>query len=277
MVSISPMPNTDPVQNYSLNFIQKAEGVESCLGQSKTSLQETGAAHVTSQTSIKETCADTLSISPSQAFFFTQRTIPTTERKWKVIPASSLHRGALPTAVSKMVTRMVRHYLQGENNLTQRFIGHDKASTAESVRKTWSTRFLRKKTLASTYSSRKQQDEVRVLRGFQNISWLTSEQFKDTLVEWQLTLSCWGTFWFLTIGRNLFFTGAVLSASNPSQRTDSFQWERKARKDGRLSSSHHLTLLLVVPMKKNTVMITQFLKTCTITAIGNVIRMPSIG
>ena len=64
-----------------LSELQKAEGREPCLAQSKTSIQETGAAHVTSQTSIKEACADTLSVSPSQASFFTQRTTLTTERK----------------------------------------------------------------------------------------------------------------------------------------------------------------------------------------------------
>ena len=84
--------------------LQNAGGGESCLGQSKTSIQETGAANVSSQTCIKETCADPLSMSPSQASFFTQRTIPTTERKWKVIPANSSYGGALSIAVSKMVT-----------------------------------------------------------------------------------------------------------------------------------------------------------------------------
>ena len=94
--------------------LQNAGGGESCLGQSKTSIQETGAAHVSRQTCIKETCADPLSISPSQASFFTQRTIPTTERKWKVIPANSSYGGALSKAVSAMVTRMVRHHDQDE-------------------------------------------------------------------------------------------------------------------------------------------------------------------
>ena len=95
-------------------FGQKAEQSEACLAKSKTSIQETGAAHVTRQTSIQETGADTLSVFASQACLFTQRTIPTTERKWKVIPANSSYGGALPTAVSKMVTRLVRHYDQDE-------------------------------------------------------------------------------------------------------------------------------------------------------------------
>ena len=49
--------------------LQKAEGEESCLGQPKTSIQETSAAHGSSHTRNKETCADTLNILPSQASF----------------------------------------------------------------------------------------------------------------------------------------------------------------------------------------------------------------
>ena len=84
------------------------------MTESKTSIQETGVAHVSSQTCNKETCANTLSISPSQASFFTQRTILTTERRWKVVPASPSYGGAFSKAVSKMVTRRVRHYDQDE-------------------------------------------------------------------------------------------------------------------------------------------------------------------
>ena len=91
---------------------QKAEGEEPCLTKSKTSIHETGAAHVTSQTSIKEIYADTLSVSPSQASFYTQRTIPTKQRKWKVNPVNSSYGGAVSIAVSRMVTRMVRYYDQ---------------------------------------------------------------------------------------------------------------------------------------------------------------------
>ena len=64
-----------------LTGLQKAEGGESCLGLSKTSIQETGAVHVTSPTSIKETCADSVSFSPSPVYLYTKRTIPTTEKE----------------------------------------------------------------------------------------------------------------------------------------------------------------------------------------------------
>ena len=53
--------------------------------------------------------------------------------------------------------------------------------------------------------------------------------------------------------------------------------ERKTKEDDRLSSSHHSILSGEIPMKKNSVMITQLLKKCTITAFGNGIRMPFIG
>ena len=99
------MPNSDPVQNQSLNFRKPKEK----LAQSKTGIQETGAAHAESPISNKETGADTLSITPSQASLFTQRTIPTTKRNWKVILANSSCGSALLIAVSKMVAKLVRH------------------------------------------------------------------------------------------------------------------------------------------------------------------------
>ena len=103
-----------------LTELQKAEGRESCLGHSKKSMQETGAAHVSSQTSIKETCADTLSVSPSQAAFFTQRTILTTDQElesyscqffvWRSSVNSGLQNGykkgaSLTTKVNEILTQ----------------------------------------------------------------------------------------------------------------------------------------------------------------------------
>ena len=67
------IPNAELRSSAELLYeLQISEGREPCLTKSKTSNQETGAVHCTSPTSIKETCADTLSISPSQASFFTQ-------------------------------------------------------------------------------------------------------------------------------------------------------------------------------------------------------------
>ena len=97
-------------------------------------------------------------------------------------------------------------------------MGHDKASIAESIRQSWNTIFLRKHWLRLLHegSSKKKESIVRIPK----ILWLTFEQFKDTLVEYQLTLSWWGTFEFLTIGKSMFFTGVVLSAFNLSLSTD---------------------------------------------------------
>ena len=52
-----------------LSELEKSEEGKPCLTKWKTSNHETGTVHVTSPTSIKETCADTLSISPSQRLF----------------------------------------------------------------------------------------------------------------------------------------------------------------------------------------------------------------
>ena len=237
------MPNSDPVQNYSLNF-RKQEGTEPCSAQSKTSIEETGPPHVTSQTTIKETCADTLSISPRQAYFSTQRTIPATERKSHVIPGNSSHGGALPTAVSKMVTRMVRHYDQDDRQ-------PDAALQWDTIRPVLLKAFAKhgeheisQKTLASTYSSRKQQDEAR---------FEYCEDSKNSLAYFRAIQGHSGG---ITIDPELmehipipyswkeyvFFNRRLQSASNLSWRTDSFQVERTAREDDRLSSSHHSIL-----------------------------------
>ena len=72
------------------------------------------------------------------------------ERKWKVVPAHDSYEGALSIQVSKMGYKNGVIAIKMNDNLTPQCIGHDKASIAESVCKTWSTRFLRK-VLASTY------------------------------------------------------------------------------------------------------------------------------
>ena len=49
---------------------------------------------------------------PAQCTGNTQRTIPGAERKWKVLANSPYGRGSLSTAISKIVTRLVRRYDQ---------------------------------------------------------------------------------------------------------------------------------------------------------------------
>ena len=65
--------------------------------------------------SIKDTCASPFNNPPSRASLYTQRTILTNERKWKVTHAHSPDGGYLATAVSKMVTKILRHYDQDED------------------------------------------------------------------------------------------------------------------------------------------------------------------
>ena len=210
-----------------LSELQKAEGREPCLAPSKTSIKETG--------------ADTLSVSPSQASFSTKRTILSTKRKWTIIPANWSFGGALPTAISKMVARLVRHYDQDERQL-------DAALHWDTIRsvllKAFASEhgaqdFPEKHWLRLTHR-RKQQDEVRVLRGF--------PKFLGLLPSSSRTLWWNSNYWPWVDGAHsdslqleglYFITGAVLSASNPSRRTVSFQVERKAREDDRPSSSHH--------------------------------------
>ena len=68
----------------------------------------------------KETCANSFSNPPQRASLYTQRTIPTNERKWKVIHAASPDQGHLET---KTVTNMLRHYDQEERQTDDSRLG----------------------------------------------------------------------------------------------------------------------------------------------------------
>ena len=244
-----------------LSELEKAEEGDLCLAKSKTGILETG--------------ADTLSVFPRQACLFTQWTIPTTERKWKVIPATSSH-GALPTAVSKMVARLVRHYDQDERQ-------PDAAIHWEAMKPVLLKAF--EKQGARDFSD---EEWLRLVHeGCSKTRFEFCKDFKNSLAYFRAIQGHSGG---ITIDPELMghiltrykwkeyhFHRVVLAAFNLSLRTDWFRVERKAREDGRLSSSHHSFLSVKIPTKKNPVMITQILKKCTITAIGNVIRMPSIG
>ena len=93
-----------------LSTLQKSEGRESFVEESINNNKETCALHVTSRHGNKEACVNNLSSPPSCSSLFKKTFIPTSERKWVDIPGSSSFGDALPIAVSKMVTRMVRHY-----------------------------------------------------------------------------------------------------------------------------------------------------------------------
>ena len=162
-----------------LSALQKSEGGESCVEESINNNKKTCALHVTSRHGNKEACVNNLSSPPSCSSLFKKTFIPTSERKWVDIPGSSSYGDALPIAVSKMVTRMVRHYDKEERRTWWIIsLGHRKAAIAEGDWITRSTKFLRK-ILDSAYSRTKQWENTVWIS---KIPWLTFGQFKETLV-----------------------------------------------------------------------------------------------
>ena len=94
---------------------ENAKESELCLAQSKTSSGKLVAASVAHRSSTRKLDADPISVSSSAVHLYKKRTIPTTERKWTSIPANSSYGGgSLSIAISKMVTRLVRHCDQEE-------------------------------------------------------------------------------------------------------------------------------------------------------------------
>ena len=142
----------------------------------------------------------------------------------------------------------VRHY-DKEERQSDGSMHWDKnqACTVESICKTWSTRFLGQ-VLVRPYSWRKQQGKNWVTVKIPPNPQLIFEQFKDILKEYQLTLSWWDIFEFLTIGKSIFVTEVVLSAFILSWRMDWFRVDMEATKDGTPSSSHQETLLVEISM-----------------------------
>ena len=86
---------------------------------------------------------------------------------------------------------------------------------------------------------------------------------KNSSVPHQLRVNWYSTRVSLNCSRvsqGIFGILAVLESASFMNKSK----QRKVTKDGRLSSSHHLTLLVKAPMKENPV-------------IGNVVRMPFVG
>ena len=255
-----PMPNSDPVRNYSLNIRKQKEANFAWHSRRLASrrLVRTPSALLPA----KRPCS--------------QRTNPATERKWKVIHSNSSHGGALSTAVSKMVTRLVRHYDQDERQPDAAIVWDAmkpvllKAFAKQEARDFSDTEWLglihqgsSKTRFEYCEDSKNSLAYFRAIQGHSGGITVAPELMGHTLIPYN---------W-----KEYFFTGVVLPASNLSLRTDSFQVDRKAREDDRRSSSHLWILSGEIPMKKNPVMIAQFLKKCAVTVIGNVIRMPFIG
>ena len=66
-----------------------AEESEPRLAQSKTCSGKPVAASVARHSGTRKLDADPISVSSSPVHFYAKRTIPTTERKWTIIPANS--------------------------------------------------------------------------------------------------------------------------------------------------------------------------------------------
>ena len=209
IVDESHIPNTELRSSTELlSDLLKAQGSELCLEKSKTCIQEIG--------------ADTLSVFPCQACLFTQRTIPMTERKSKVILAKSSYGGAPPAAVSKMVTRLVRHYDQDERQ-------PDAAIHGDAIKPVLLKAFAKQG--ARDFSDK---EWLRLLHQGSSKTRFEycedSQKFLGVLPSNSRTL-WWNNNWpwvdgahcdFLQLEGVYFITGIVLSASNLSWRMDSF-------------------------------------------------------
>ena len=91
-----------------------------------------------------------------------------------LLPINSSYGGSLPTAISKMVTRLVRHYDQEERQSDGAVHGGTIGPKLVKVFAKQGARDFSEEALASTHPWRKQQDTVRILRGFQKLFGLLS-------------------------------------------------------------------------------------------------------
>ena len=229
MTFIFPMPNSDQVQNFSLNFRNLRE--ENFAWQSR---------HLATRNLVRsmlqvQLASRKLMRTPS-AFLPARRLFTHKEPFLRPRGSGKLFLPVLRVWRSSVNSGLQKGYKNG-TSLRSRWttiwritsLGLHEVSIAESVRKTWSTRFLRW-TMASTNSWRNQQDKVRVLRGFQKFLGL---RLSNSRTLW------WNTNWTWVGGvratssqmeRVYLSQGVVPSASNLSLRPDWFRVETKATK-----------------------------------------------
>ena len=120
MKSIFLMPDSDPVRNYSLNFKDQKEESHA---KNRPILASRRLVQPMFQIILAtRKLAQTLSAFLLHKRFFTQKNILTNDGKWKVIHAHSPDGRDLAIAVSKKVTRIVRHTNMSDN-LTAQCIG----------------------------------------------------------------------------------------------------------------------------------------------------------
>ena len=138
--SIFPMADSDPVQTCSMNFKNLEEeslAQDSQILASRRLVRPMFSSHTGNKGDLCE-----------HSRHFSQPSVPSHAKNHSYERKKVEGYSRQFLQVSQMVTRMVHHYDQDER---QSDAAHDKASTAESVCKTWSTRFLRE-ALASTCS-----------------------------------------------------------------------------------------------------------------------------
>ena len=258
MMFIFTMPNSDPVQKYSPNFRKQEDNLAWDSRRQASRI-------------LVRLASRTLVRTPS-AFLPAKRSFSHKEPFLRPRGSGKLF------LVCKMVTRMVRHYDQ-EKRQSDAALHRDtiRLVLLKAFAKHGAPDFFLRKALASTCSWRKQQGKIRVPRGFQKFLSLLSSNSRT--LWWNINWP-WvdGVFSSALIWERVYiFRWVVRSSFNLSLRTDRFRVERKATKDGRLSSSHHLTFSVEILTKVNLLMITQFLKKCTATVIGNENKMQFIG
>ena len=183
-------------------------------------------------------------------------------------PCPFSRRRNLAIAVSKMVTTVVRHYDQDERH-SDGAINWDttRSVLSKAFAKHGARQFSEKYWLYLVHEGSKQGKKW-VLWGFHKILSLLSSNspWVDGICSNSLPLET------VCLSQRLFFQPSIY----PGEWIDSgWTWGRQRTTDW-LSSSHHLTLLGEIPMKKNLVMITPFLKKRT-TVIGSDIKMPLQG
>ena len=235
-----------------LTELRKSEGGECVLGQSNTSNQETGPAHVSSHIGNKETCADTLSTPPSQAFFHTQRTIPTTERKWKVVCAN-LRTELCQYRTPQWLQERCFISIKMNDNLTPHFIG------------TRQGQYCWKRSQNMDHEVSQKKHWLRQIH--EGSSSTRFEYFEDSKkIPWPHFRAIQGHSGGTPIDPGLMeyiqipYIGKSILPQRLFSQHSVYPWERdwfpvgmKATKDGKRSSSHHLTLTLLVeiPTTKN--------------------------
>ena len=273
MKFIFPMPNSDPVQNCSLNFRRQEENLawHSRRRASKRLVRPMFQVRLASRKLVR---------TPS-AFLPAKRPFPHKEPFLRPKGSEQLFLPILRMELCKhrspkMVTRMVRHNDQDERQ-------SDAALHWDTIRPV-----LLKSCAKHGARGFSDQQWLRLIhQGSSKTRFDCCENSKKTLANFRAFQGhpggkniwpwvWWWSFWFLTIGKSIFFSGCSFCIQSIR--------ENGLIPGGKESKGRRQTVFLTplnlfekIPMKKNPMLITQFFKQCALTVIGNVIKMPFIG